>query len=172
MLFELFLTLFSFCNRRSLLQNASSPRARWSSLPPTTNRTALTTQNYERYLALAQAEAQKRQHSRGRKLLPARRTLFQIDVLGQRSDIDTSLQRLRIVSIICQKLAQDTDASNRRKTLKKITGGLKMATRTQERPLDKRETSNLIGSDKVEGKRWSRLSEQNFRVDKWSLCRG
>ena len=120
MLFELFLTLFSFCNRRSLLQNASSPRARWSSLPPTTNRTALTTQNYERYLALAQAEAQKRQHSRGRKLLPARRTLFQIDVLGQRSDIDTSLQRLRIVSIICQKLAQDTDASNRRKTLKKI----------------------------------------------------
>ena len=20
--------------------------------------------------------------------------------------------------------------------------------------------------------RWSRLSEQNFRVDKWSLCRG
>ena len=27
-----------------------------------------------------------------------------------------------------------------------------MATRTQERPLDKRETSNLIGSDKVEGR--------------------
>jgi hypothetical protein len=28
-----------------------------------------------------------RKHSRGRKLLPARRTLFQIDVLGQRGDI-------------------------------------------------------------------------------------
>ena len=23
-----------------------------------------------------------------------------------------------------------------------------------------------------EGERWSRLSEQNFRFDKWSLCRG
>jgi hypothetical protein len=39
--------------------------------------------NYERYLELARAE----EHSRGRKLLPARRTLFQVDVLGQRSDI-------------------------------------------------------------------------------------
>jgi len=28
-----------------------------------------------------------RQHGRGRELLPARRTLFQIDVLGPRSDI-------------------------------------------------------------------------------------
>jgi hypothetical protein len=28
-----------------------------------------------------------RKHSRGRKLLPARRTLFQVDVLGQRGDI-------------------------------------------------------------------------------------
>jgi hypothetical protein len=32
--------------------------------------------NYERYLALARAEAQRRQHSRGRELLPARQTLF------------------------------------------------------------------------------------------------
>ena len=40
--------------------------------------------NYERYLALAQAEAQARQYDRGRELLPARRTLFQIDVLEPR----------------------------------------------------------------------------------------
>jgi hypothetical protein len=25
---------------------------------------------------------------------------------------------------------------------------------------------------KMENKRWSRLSEQNLRVDKWSVCRG
>jgi hypothetical protein len=28
------------------------------------------------------------------------------------------------------------------------------------------------GSKQVKGQRWSRLSEQIFRVDKWSLCRG
>ena len=37
----------------------------------------------------------------------------------------------------------------------------KMATRTQERPLDKRETSNLIGSDKVEGTPVYRLNGDN-----------
>ena len=35
------------------------------------------------YLALARAEAQKRQHSRRGKLLPARRTLFQNYVVEQ-----------------------------------------------------------------------------------------
>jgi PRC-barrel domain protein len=38
----------------------------------------------------------------------------------------------------------------------------KMATRTQERPLDKRETSNLIGSDKVEGTPVYRLNGDNI----------
>ena len=37
-----------------------------------------------------------------------------------------------------------------------------MATRTQERPLDKRETSNLIGSDKVEGTPVYRLNGDNI----------
>ena len=37
-----------------------------------------------------------------------------------------------------------------------------MATRTQERPLDKRETSNLIGSDKVEGTPAYRLNGDNI----------
>jgi hypothetical protein len=26
--------------------------------------------------------------------------------------------------------------------------------------------------EKIKRKSWSRLSEQNFRVDKWNLCRG
>ena len=43
--------------------------------------------NYERYLALAQAEVQNGNTVGGRKLLPARRTLFQIDVLGLISDM-------------------------------------------------------------------------------------
>ncbi len=38
---------------------------------------------------------------------------------------------------------------------------MKMATRTQERPLDRRETSNLIGSDKVEGTPVYRLNGDN-----------
>jgi hypothetical protein len=42
--------------------------------------------NYDRYLALAQ-ELQAGDIGRGRELLPARRTLFQIDVLGWRSEI-------------------------------------------------------------------------------------
>ena len=37
-----------------------------------------------------------------------------------------------------------------------------MATRTQERPLDKRETSNLIASDKVEGTPVYRLNGDNI----------
>ena len=37
-----------------------------------------------------------------------------------------------------------------------------MATRTQERPLDKRETSTLIGSDKVEGTPVYRLNGDNI----------
>jgi len=41
-------------------------------------------------------------------------------------------------------------------------GELKMATRTQERPLDKRETSNLIASDKVEGTPVYRLNGDNI----------
>ena len=36
-----------------------------------------------------------------------------------------------------------------------------MATKTQDRPLDKRETSNLIGSDKVEGTPVYRLNGEN-----------
>jgi hypothetical protein len=130
MLFELFLTLFSFCNRRSLLQNASSPRARWSSLPPTTNRTALTTQNYERYLALAQAEAQKRQHSRGRKLLPARRTLFQIDVLGQRSDIKDFVATIAVIKTdyfdnLSEPSSRKTEPSSRKTRTRPIKRTLK-----------------------------------------------
>jgi hypothetical protein len=42
--------------------------------------------NYERYLALARAEALAG-NSRGRVLLPARRTLLQIDFLGPRCEI-------------------------------------------------------------------------------------
>ena len=41
--------------------------------------------SYERYLALAQAQARRRDW--GRKLLPARRTLLQINVLGPRSGV-------------------------------------------------------------------------------------
>ena len=37
-----------------------------------------------------------------------------------------------------------------------------MATKTQARPLDKRETSNLIGSDKVEGTPVCRLNGDNI----------
>src|SRR5262249_14171594 len=37
-----------------------------------------------------------RKHSRGRKLLPARRTLFQVDVLGQRGDIGNATVLLRV----------------------------------------------------------------------------
>ena len=37
-----------------------------------------------------------------------------------------------------------------------------MASRIQERPLDKRETSNLIGSDKVEGTPVYRLNGDNI----------
>ena len=43
--------------------------------------------NYDRYLALAQAELQAGDRVAAEKLLPARRALFQIDVLGWRSDI-------------------------------------------------------------------------------------
>ena len=37
-----------------------------------------------------------------------------------------------------------------------------MVSKTQERPLDKRETSNLIGSDKVEGTPVYRLNGDNI----------
>jgi hypothetical protein len=44
-----------------------------------------------------------------------------------------------------------------------------MATRTQERPLDKRETSNLIGSDKVEGTPVYRLNGDNVgQIERYS----
>ena len=35
--------------------------------------------------------------------------------------------------------------------------------------------ANLLNNELREGDdplRWPRLSEQNFRIDKWSLCRG
>jgi hypothetical protein len=41
-------------------------------------------------------------------------------------------------------------------------GGVKMTTSTQARTLDKRETSNLIGSDKVEGTPVYRLNGDNI----------
>jgi hypothetical protein len=41
-------------------------------------------------------------------------------------------------------------------------GGLKMATSTQTRTVDQRETSNLIGSDKVEGTPVYRLNGDNI----------
>jgi hypothetical protein len=47
----------------------------------------LTMQTRGIVVVAALAAKAKRQHRRGRKLLPVRRTLFQIDVLGQRSDI-------------------------------------------------------------------------------------
>ena len=49
--------------------------------------------NYERYLALARAEVPNWQHGRGRELLPVRRTLFQIDVLGFRKSVRFPLLR-------------------------------------------------------------------------------
>src|SRR3954452_5396772 len=43
--------------------------------------------NYERYLTLTRAQAPSRPYSWGRKLLPARRALFQIDVPRSRNDM-------------------------------------------------------------------------------------
>ena len=44
--------------------------------------------------------------------------------------------------------------------------GLASASESRATALPDREAGTLCGQ------RWSRLSEQNFRVDKWSLCRG
>ena len=62
--------------------------------------------------------------------------------------------RPRVPRIGAFTLRKCSDATN--------DGELKMATRTQERPLDKRETSNLIGSDKVEGTPVYRLNGDNI----------
>jgi hypothetical protein len=63
-------------NTRQLGRTASfaARSKRWSSNAPRPEQKGShnAQRNYERYLALAQAEALKRQHSRGRKLLPAR----------------------------------------------------------------------------------------------------
>ena len=52
-------------------------------------------------------------------------------------------------------------------------------TRKARRPSTRKTTLTIYGVKTRRGekmmsgpKRWSRLSEQNFRVDKWSLCRG
>jgi hypothetical protein len=51
-------------------------------------------------------------------------------------------------------------------------GELKMASRIQERPLDKRETSNLIGSDKVEGTPVYRLNGDNIgQIDRVMIAK-
>jgi len=45
---------------------------------------------------------------------------------------------------------------------------------TQPHLLDRRQGASTYLKDKwgVSYKRWSRLSEQIFRIDKWSVCRG
>src|SRR4051812_21040526 len=56
-------------------------------MPPVPNRTALTTREETMNGIWRSPKLKpKWKFSRGRKLLPARRTLFQIDVLGERSD--------------------------------------------------------------------------------------
>ena len=84
-------------NGRKTNMNTRQPRPaasfaggskRWSSDAARPNRTALTTREETMNSIWRSPKLKpKRQHSRGRKLLPACRTFFQIDVLGQRSDI-------------------------------------------------------------------------------------
>jgi hypothetical protein len=62
---------------------------RWTSSParPELKGPQNARRNYERYLALARAEAQIGNTVGAEKLLPIRRTLFQIDVLGFRKNV-------------------------------------------------------------------------------------
>jgi hypothetical protein len=48
--------------------------------------------SHERYLALAQAQAQAGEYRRGGKLLPVRGALFQIDVLGSGNDLGVEVR--------------------------------------------------------------------------------